>query len=87
MSRVRTVRKGLVLGVSPVVIHDYEERDGVRVCTGTRWVARMTVVLEDGPDKGREVAVDLPSEEPDRLAGRLRDVGRYIRTLVGEGRS
>lgn len=67
----KQIRDGRITHVGVLPKYTYENRDGVPTLVDLAHIVQVVVEVQDGPDKGREIRIELPGLEPVELARNL----------------
>lgn len=59
----KQIRSGKITHIGPLPKYHYEDRDGIETLVRLDHVVQLVIEVQDGPDKGREVRVELDTLE------------------------
>lgn len=74
----RQIRTGTITHIGPLRKDRYETRGGVETYLGAEYVVQVVVRIEDGPDKGREVRIEMGTLEALTKSRKLDDVRHEV---------
>lgn len=60
---LKQIRSGKITHIGVLPRYHYEDRDGIETLVRLDHVVQLVIEVQDGPDKGREVRVELDTLE------------------------